>query len=214
MEAMASGSSSSSKLAASEELCSACGAHRLWTPRMWECFGCSDHFGFPNYFLCEDCHRGLEAISPHNPEHYMLSLHVAPFSCNGCGSKPIWNVRWHCKVCADFDLCEVCYGGLDAADMPSGHSSEHAMIAVEVFSEGNQCPSSFSKPVDPQWSYTFDNDMASYGFVWAKRKPLVKVLSKSLVNVVKDDPLTPTSRQANEDDNNISQHEVQSIQFE
>ena len=30
-------------------------------------------------------------------------------TCDGCGLSPIRGARWKCRVCADFDLCDVCH---------------------------------------------------------------------------------------------------------
>jgi hypothetical protein len=31
------------------------------------------------------------------------------FACDGCGTKPIWGLRFHCTECDDCDLCERTY---------------------------------------------------------------------------------------------------------
>ena len=114
--------------------CVACGTDRSWTPRVWRGDVCQD------YLLCESCYINgslqdceAQSSSPqgHNQDHDMLP-HVKKTFCDGCESYPIWSRRWHCKVCDDFDLCEACYGVWDAPDLPSTHSKEHPMIAVEV----------------------------------------------------------------------------------
>jgi hypothetical protein len=31
------------------------------------------------------------------------------YCCDRCGQQPVVGVRWHCRVCKDFDLCDACY---------------------------------------------------------------------------------------------------------
>ncbi|CAN0151399.1 unnamed protein product, partial [Hapterophycus canaliculatus] len=31
------------------------------------------------------------------------------YRCDGCDDFPLQRVRYHCSVCADFDLCPRCY---------------------------------------------------------------------------------------------------------
>ena len=31
------------------------------------------------------------------------------YCCDRCGQQPVLGVRWHCRVCKDFDLCDACY---------------------------------------------------------------------------------------------------------
>ncbi|XP_022727915.1 auxin transport protein BIG-like isoform X2 [Durio zibethinus] len=54
------------------------------------------------------------------------------YSCDGCSTVPILRRRWHCTVCPDFDLCEACYGVLDADRLPSPHSRDHPMTAIPI----------------------------------------------------------------------------------
>ncbi|EFA82601.1 hypothetical protein PPL_04293 [Heterostelium album PN500] len=44
------------------------------------------------------------------------------FSCDKCSTSPILNKRWHCDVCADFDLCDNCYQEIKQGDL---HPSDH-----------------------------------------------------------------------------------------
>ena len=92
-----------------------------------------------DYLLCESFYingslQDCEAQSSpqrRNKDHDMLPR-VMKSVCDGCGSYPIWNQRWHCIVCDDFNLCEACYGVWDAPDLAFSHSRQHPMIAVEV----------------------------------------------------------------------------------
>ncbi|KAF8389895.1 hypothetical protein HHK36_024413 [Tetracentron sinense] len=54
------------------------------------------------------------------------------YSCDGCSTVPILRRRWHCTVCPDFDLCEACYEGLDADQLPPSHSRDHSMSAIPI----------------------------------------------------------------------------------
>ena len=31
------------------------------------------------------------------------------YCCDRCGQQPVVGLRWHCRVCKDFDLCDACY---------------------------------------------------------------------------------------------------------
>lgn len=31
------------------------------------------------------------------------------YKCDRCGQEPILNVRYHCRECEDFDVCQSCY---------------------------------------------------------------------------------------------------------
>ena len=63
------------------------------------------------------------------------------YRCDGCDDFPLQHVRYHCKVCPDFDLCPQCYevfhgpssqfqGG--NAVMLRDHSTSHEMVALQV----------------------------------------------------------------------------------
>jgi hypothetical protein len=162
--------------------CDACGKHQDQTPRVWRCKSC------PDYLLCESCHQSSTEVpasgSQHTPDHEM-----SPFSsvcdCDCCDSE-ILKRRWHCLECFDFDLCDTCYGEVDAAHMPHQHSKEHRMIAIEVILNGdfteemNRGLPKFSKPVDPRWACRIRDSKNSRefycpGFRWKQRKSFVEV---------------------------------------
>lgn len=84
-------------------------------------------------------------------------------------------------MCEDFEPCEECYHGVDDADMPSGHSKEHLMTAVEGIPNPNQrlMELSFAKPVSPQWAYRVD-DMGVPLFRWSQRQHLANTLMKTV----------------------------------
>lgn len=46
-------------------------------------------------------------------------------TCNGCDSKPIRGVRWHCANCADFDLCSDC-------EATNSHIKTHIFYKIRV----------------------------------------------------------------------------------
>ncbi|GMH20638.1 hypothetical protein Nepgr_022479 [Nepenthes gracilis] len=54
------------------------------------------------------------------------------YCCDGCSTVPIRRRRWHCTVCPDFDLCEACYEGFDADQLPLPHSRDHPMTAIPI----------------------------------------------------------------------------------
>jgi len=186
---MASDGDGSSSEPESGMHCVTCGIHEFLTPRRWECDVC------PDYIPCENCYKG-PPYEVHCRDHPM-STHVLTFTCDGCGSTPIWNRRWQCTICVDFSLCKACCEGLDAANMPLEHLEEHPMIAVEVICLEKllSFEPSFTKPVDSQWSYLTSVDSQSYGFMWEKRKPKPGSLSGM------DDAIVPAERNAIEDNN-------------
>nr|PNR42739.1 hypothetical protein PHYPA_017569 [Physcomitrium patens] len=65
--------------------------------------------------------------------------------------------------------------------MPSGHSKEHLMTAVEGIPNPNQrlMELSFAKPVSPQWAYRVD-DMGVPLFRWSQRQHLANTLMKTV----------------------------------
>ncbi|KAG0573719.1 hypothetical protein KC19_VG203500 [Ceratodon purpureus] len=187
--------------------CNSCGSIGNSTLRMWECDVCRD------YLLCENCYNESledsdEALSAppkvHNRDHRM-SAHVTNYECNGCESFLIWKQRWRCKVCFDFDLCEACHRGLGEADMSAEHSKEHLMIVVEVMMRHKnnmvRFELSFSKPVDPQWSYRVEKGSSSYDFEWKKRKSVAEILSTTQMSVAEDDKINQTPATANKETN-------------
>jgi hypothetical protein len=36
------------------------------------------------------------------------------YKCDFCDMQPILNIRFHCKSCEDYDLCEKCYEDCDS----------------------------------------------------------------------------------------------------
>eukprot|EP01133_Synstelium_polycarpum_P011499 gene11499-13413_t len=50
---------------------------------------------------------------------------IVLYSCDICSVSPIQTTRWHCEVCGDFDLCDVCYHAMREAE---GHDPTHKFI--------------------------------------------------------------------------------------
>lgn len=160
--------------------CDACGKHEHLTPRTWRCKSC------PDYLLCESCHQSSTVVpasgSGHTPDHEM-SPFLSTYSCDCCNSE-ILKQRWHCLECFDFDLCDICYGEVDAAHMPPQHSKEHRMIAIEVILNGDFTEEmnwlglpNFTKPVDPRWAcriLKYSHGIYSPSFQWKQRKSFVE----------------------------------------
>lgn len=66
------------------------------------------------------------------------------YRCDGCDDFPLQHVRYHCLVCADFDLCPQCYDVFHGpnsqfqggnAIMLRSHSTSHGMVALQVCME-------------------------------------------------------------------------------
>lgn len=63
------------------------------------------------------------------------------FRCDGCDQFPLQHVRYHCLVCADFDLCPQCYvmfhgpnsqfRGMSAVILGE-HNTAHEMVMLQV----------------------------------------------------------------------------------
>ena len=162
--------------------CDACGKHEYQTPRTWRCKSC------PDYLLCESCYQSSTEVpasgSQHTPDHEMSPFSII-YNCDCCNSD-ILKQRWHCLECSNFDLCDICYGEVDAAHMPPQHSKEHRMIAIEVILNGDFTEEmnrlglpKFTKPVDPRWACRilepeYSSEIYSPGFHWKQRKSFVE----------------------------------------
>jgi peptidoglycan hydrolase-like protein with peptidoglycan-binding domain len=83
----------------------------------------------PDYDLCAKC----EASSVHPAEHPLLKFRQpvntpvvhSGITCDGCSQSPITGVRFKCRTCADYDLCESC-------EAKNVHPADHPMIKFKV----------------------------------------------------------------------------------
>jgi peptidoglycan hydrolase-like protein with peptidoglycan-binding domain len=83
----------------------------------------------PDFDLCAKC----EASSVHPAEHPLLKLRQPVntqvvhhgITCDGCQQSPIAGIRFKCRTCPDFDLCEAC----EAKNM---HPADHPMVKFKV----------------------------------------------------------------------------------
>ena len=46
-------------------------------------------------------------------------------TCDGCGTSPVYGMRWKCATCYDYDLCTECY-------MSNKHSLEHCFLRYDT----------------------------------------------------------------------------------
>eukprot|EP01103_Thecamoeba_quadrilineata_P016776 TRINITY_DN5712_c0_g1_i2.p1 TRINITY_DN5712_c0_g1~~TRINITY_DN5712_c0_g1_i2.p1 ORF type:complete len:389 (-),score=44.69 TRINITY_DN5712_c0_g1_i2:129-1295(-) len=53
------------------------------------------------------------------------------YCCNGCFTKPIWGIRFHCLECEDVDLCETCYDKKLLLN-DCGHTPNHEFLSIEI----------------------------------------------------------------------------------
>jgi peptidoglycan hydrolase-like protein with peptidoglycan-binding domain len=83
----------------------------------------------PDFDLCAKC----EASSAHPAEHPLLKfrqpvntpvVHTG-ITCDGCRQSPITGVRFKCRTCPDYDLCESC-------EAKNVHPADHPMIKFKV----------------------------------------------------------------------------------
>jgi peptidoglycan hydrolase-like protein with peptidoglycan-binding domain len=83
----------------------------------------------PDFDLCAKC----EASSVHPAEHPLLKFRQPVnaqvvhhgITCDGCQQSPIAGIRFKCRTCPDFDLCEAC----EAKNM---HPADHPMVKFKV----------------------------------------------------------------------------------
>ena len=60
----------------------------------------------------------------------------ARFACDACGASPIVGRRWHCALCADYDVCDACHERADdpreaRARIHPTHVATHPMVPFE-----------------------------------------------------------------------------------
>ena len=65
------------------------------------------------------------------------------YCCDRCGQQPVVGLRWHCRVCKDFDLCDACYNSIadsaDAALSRPGSAFEPKALDFESQEGGRGC---------------------------------------------------------------------------
>jgi len=79
----------------------------------------------PDFDLCAKC----ESASVHPAEHPLLKFRQPVntavvhhgITCDGCQLSPITGVRFKCRTCPDFDLCEAC-------EAKNTHPADHPLI--------------------------------------------------------------------------------------
>lgn len=102
--------------------CDGCNVFPIVGPR-YNCTIC------PDFDLCAKC----EAASVHPAEHPLLKLRQPVstqvvhrgITCDGCQQSPITGIRFKCRTCPDFDLCESC-------EAKNIHPAEHPMVKFKV----------------------------------------------------------------------------------
>jgi len=83
----------------------------------------------PDFDLCAKC----EAASVHPAEHPLLKLRQPVntpvvhhgITCDGCQQSPITGIRFKCRTCPDFDLCEAC-------EAKNVHPADHPLVKFKV----------------------------------------------------------------------------------
>jgi hypothetical protein len=75
----------------------------------------------------------------------------ATVTCDGCEMKPIRGARWKCRVCADFDLCDVCHSQFRATGQHHIHGHEFNRMSTND-GDGSDEETSASKP---KWERLF-----------------------------------------------------------
>jgi len=102
--------------------CDACGVFPIVGPR-YNCTVCHD------FDLCAKC----EATAVHPPEHPLLKYRQPAntpvvhhgITCDGCQTSPITGIRFKCRVCSDYDLCESC-------EAKNVHPADHPLIKFKA----------------------------------------------------------------------------------
>lgn len=100
--------------------CDLCGRRGLKASEtLW---GCKSVGTKCNWGMCSDCHAQYQHHD--NNLHHSSKVNVGTHfgvTCDGCESYPMQGLRFKCKVCKDFDLCEACFSKRHVL-----HDSSHA----------------------------------------------------------------------------------------
>jgi len=102
--------------------CDGCNEFPIVGPR-YNCTVC------PDFDLCGKC----EAASVHPAEHPLLKFRQPVntpvvhngITCDGCQQSPITGIRFKCRTCPDFDLCEAC-------EAKNVHPADHPLVKFKV----------------------------------------------------------------------------------
>jgi hypothetical protein len=102
--------------------CDGCNVFPIVGPR-YNCTVC------PDFDLCAKC----ESSSVHPAEHPLLKFRQPVntqvvhhgITCDGCQQSPITGVRFKCRTCPDYDLCEAC-------EAKNVHPADHPMVKFKV----------------------------------------------------------------------------------
>jgi len=102
--------------------CDGCGVFPIVGPR-YNCTVCRD------FDLCANCER----TAGHPPEHPLLKYRQPAntptvhhgITCDGCQMSPITGIRFKCRVCPDYDLCQTC-------EAKNTHPADHPLIKFKV----------------------------------------------------------------------------------
>jgi len=102
--------------------CDGCNVFPIVGPR-YNCTIC------PDFDLCAKC----EASGVHPAEHPLLKMRQVPstavvhhgITCDGCQQSPITGIRFKCRTCPDYDLCEAC-------EAKNVHPADHPLIKFKV----------------------------------------------------------------------------------
>ncbi|KAE9546667.1 hypothetical protein FO519_010121 [Halicephalobus sp. NKZ332] len=120
--------------------CDGCGASPIHGSR-YKCHSCM------NFNLCQSCYVDKnfgEKNKRHNKDHVMrmmmsqLDRKATPHHdrhCNGCRSENYPGIRYSCKTCNKFNLCENCYGEnrfIPSTNYMSNHMTSHEVTKHEL----------------------------------------------------------------------------------
>ena len=102
--------------------CDGCNVFPIVGPR-YNCTVC------PDFDLCAKC----EAAAVHPAEHPLLKMRQSAsqvvvhhgITCDGCNQSPITGVRFKCRTCHDFDLCEAC-------EAKNTHPAAHPLVKFKT----------------------------------------------------------------------------------
>jgi len=102
--------------------CDGCNVFPIVGPR-YNCTVC------PDFDLCAKC----EAAALHPAEHPLLKIRQPAstqvvhrgITCDGCQQSPITGIRFKCRTCPDYDLCEAC-------EAKNVHPADHPMVKFKV----------------------------------------------------------------------------------